>query len=457
MAMGTGKTATAINILNRLYKSHCRILRTLIACPPIVIQNWKKEIRKFSSVKIMDQQIIPLVGTGTVRSKTMEKVLKEPDKIVIINYETLLMFDPFELIKKWKPEVIIYDESHKLKDHKTRRSVKARELSDQADYRYILTGTPVLNTPMDIFHQYRVMDLGEAFGKNFFSFRNTYFYDKNAGMPAHRHFPDWKIKPGAMEEMKGKIEKSSLSVRKEECLDLPPLIKKVVKVPLGKDQARAYEQMKRDFIAFVNDQACVADLAITKGLRMQQIISGHLPVGENERKIIHFKPNPRLDAAKEILEEICGHSKILVWCVFKEDFKAIAQICDELEIQYVEVHGSVSAPQKQKNVDAFNSDEKIRVFISHPGSGGIGLTLTTASYTLFYSRNFSLENDLQAESRNHRGGSEIHSKITRIDLVAENTLDEIISERLKGKEAMGRSMLTQIAHELSQASEMKGI
>ena len=79
--------------------------------------------------------------------------------------------------------------------------------------------------------------------------------------------------------------------------------------------------------------------------------------------------------------------------------------------------------------------------IANQGAGGIGINMTEASYSIFFSRNFSLEHDLQAEARNYRGGSEMHQKVTRIDLVSPGTIDELISEALANKQNMAEKIL----------------
>jgi SNF2 family DNA or RNA helicase len=130
-----------------------------------------------------------------------------------------------------------------------------------------------------------------------------------------------------------------------------------------------------------------------------------------------------------------------VWAVFKENYAAIRQVCNDLELQFVEVHGDVSAKAKQDAVKRFDSDPACRVLVGHPGSGGIGVNLVAASYSIFYSRGFSLEFDLQAEARNFRGGSERHETIVRIDLVAPGTIDEQVMQALAAKQAVGETLV----------------
>ncbi len=445
--MGTGKTSTAINNLRWKFVQHKRVLRTLVLGPPIVIENWRREFCAHSKV---GASVVCLQGTGKERARQMQGV-QDKNVIVVTNYETLLMDEVFSLIQHWSPEAIVFDESHKLKNISAKRTKLAIKLSDASHYRQILTGTPILNTPMDLFSQYRILDCGATFGKSFFAFRAEYFVDKNAGMPKAKYFPNWVISERAYEKLHAKIAPSSMVVKKADCLDLPPLVKQKVFVELSKEQARLYKEMKDDFIAFMQDKACVASLAITKALRLQQIVSGFVALegGDGEdRSNVAIKDNPRAKALEELLAEITPTSKCLVWAVFRENYAAVRKVCDALGIEYVEVHGGVSSAARQKAVDHFNTSPGCRVFLGHPQSGGIGINLVAASYSIFYSRSFSLENDLQAEARNYRGGSEIHEKVTRIDLVAKGTIDELITEKLAAKMEIGEKVLRDISQEI---------
>lgn len=457
---GAGKTMTAINILREKCNVEKRLLRTLILCPPIVIPNWRDEWLKNS--KIDKKDIILLMGTGKQRLDLIERFCFENQedlegttcrvpkgKIVITNYETLNLKGILPALLRWKPEVLIADESHKLKNMKSTRTKQTMQLAECARYRYILSGSPVLNSPLDLFSQFLVLDRGETFGKNFFAFRGRYFYDKNAGMPKQRYFPNWQILPGATEEINQKLHAKAMSVKKKDCLDLPPYVVKTIKVPMTPLQGELYKSMKKDFIAVFEDRAVVATLAITKGLRLMQIASGYVkdvdgveyPIAEN---------TPKQEALKALLEDLTPDHKVLVWAVWKANYEAIRGVCERLGVPYVEVHGDISEKKKHQAVERFNSDPNIRVFIGHPGSGGIGINLVSASYSIFYSRNFSLEHSLQAEARNYRGGSDIHEKVTRIDLVTEGTIDEIIAEKLVGKEEISYNLLRDLSLELKK-------
>lgn len=450
--MGTGKSCTLINILRNKYKERNQILNTLILCPPIVIKNWKNEFSKFS--KIDPDRIIPLIGTGKEREAL---ILSQPNTaIYITNYESLNMPPVFQALKERlseTPSILVLDESHRAKDHTAKRTQRAIELGDTASYRYILTGTPILRNLMDIWSQFRILDRGERFGKNFWTYRAMYFEDKNKAMPKQKHFPKWEVIAGAEDKIKALMAPVSMHVEKKDCLTLPPLIRKTVNVELGKEQKRLYDDMKRDLVATVTmengeNKHSIAELAITKALRLQQIVSGHVRY-ENEGDVngtLTIKDNPRKEALKEILEDIGPNHKILIWAVFHANYDDIRSVCDELEIGYTEIHGLVK--DKDANANKFRTDPNCRVLIGHPGSGGIGLNLVEASYMIYYSRSFSLEYDLQSEARNFRGGSEMHQKITRIDIVAQNTIDELVLKSLASKQELSDKILKESLKEL---------
>lgn len=447
--MGAGKTSTLINILRHKFAmqdfGRGRLMRTLIFAPPIVLQNWVREWGMHS--RVARQDITVLYGPGYKRVENFTKRMGGGHgHIFITNYESLLMKDLFPLLCEWRPEVLVLDESHKCKDRNTQRTKALVKLNQFTTHRYLLSGSPILNSPLDLFSQFLLLDRGETFGKNFFAFRGRYFRDMNAGMPAHMRFPNWKIIPGALDEIGKLIAKKSMRVEKKDCMDLPPLVRTEIKVPMERTQARMYEEMKRDFITYMKDEAVTAQTALVKALRLQQIASGYAMAATGSTLSLGL--TPKQDALKELLEALTPNHKVLVWAVWKENYEQIRRVCESLEIPYAEVHGDIPGTQKFNNVDRFNSDPECRVFIGHPGSGGIGINLVSASYSIFYSRNFSLEQSLQAEARNHRGGSQIHDKITRIDIVCENTIDELVCKSLANKIEVSDKVLGQLVKDL---------
>lgn len=433
--VGTGKTKTTIYTCRQLYNKYGSVLTTLIICPLIVKENWKNEWVKNSNLK--PEQILVLTGSGEKKIRQLYS-MRGPS-VIITNYESLLNEKLYKAIGQLSPEILIVDESQRCKNPTSKRTKFVHMFAKKMRHRFILSGTPVLKNEMDIWAQAFIIDQGKSFGDNFFKFKLKYFIDKNAGMPKQSYFPNWVIRKERKEELQSLLANMTLSVKKEDCLDLPPFTRQTVHVELEKEQKKHYLQMKELFITYIQDKACVATLAITKGLRLQQIISGHMPMDDGS--IITFEKTSREIALQELLEDLCPYHKVIVWAVFREDYRIIKRVCNTLSLPFVELHGEVPNKEKFENMDKFNTDESIRVLIGHPQSGGIGVNLIAASYSIYYSRNFSLENDLQSEARNYRAGSEIHKSITRIDIVAKDTLDEAVLSSLQNKKDIGAEVL----------------
>lgn len=510
--VGAGKTAPAITITRYQCAKHKRQLKVLIlANPPVLLPKWKKEYLEWSNAK--EHQIHTLTGPGKDRIAMMKELGQTPG-VIITNYESLTMGgsrgqkkgvyhsgELFNLLKEWQPEVLILDESQNCKGYNVLRTQQAQKLRDGAMYCYLLSGSPILNKSLDIFSQFLLIDQGRTFGNSFFAFRGRYFEDKNAGMNKQNYFPNWKPRPGAVAELNQKVQTKSMYVEKKDCLDLPPLVKETIEVGMSKKQAKAYDDMKRDYLAFIEknkatleDKAllkscdyddmilrfdgedtipgdwpmytgidfgtepptthtapapqgnpvAVAELAVTKAMRLMQIVSGFVNTenGDGTRTPIQFDDAPIKTALKELLQLHCEHSKVIVWAVHHANYKVIRDICEKLKLNYVEVHGGVgSQKKKDEAVRSFNEDPDTRVFIGHPGSGGVGIDLIASNLSITYSRSFSLAHTIQSEGRNYRGGSEIHQKITQIDLVTRETIDEQVIKALASKREIGYQVL----------------
>lgn len=448
--IGTGKSRTAIDLIRQQCAKDGKLLKTLILAPKIVLTNWKREFAKYS--KIHQSHIIVLLGSKKKRMNTMAQEcglsgsLTE-SKILLTNYEAMDMEELVEMIKDWKPDIMIADEAHRLKNPESKRAKEAIKVSDFAKYKYALTGSPILNSAMDIFNIFRFLDGGETFGKNFYAFRTNWFEDANAGWAGKTgHFPKYQPRPETYIQLAVKVAAKSVQAKKSECLDLPPFLRQQVFVELSVEQQKLYKQMRDEFVAYVDgleagDQprAVIAQLAITKALRLQQIVTGYAKTDDGS--IHKIKDNPRLKALEEMLAELSPNHKIIVWSVFHENYHDISELCKKLKISYGELHGKISQANRESSIAAFNSDPKCRVLIANQGAGGIGINLVSSDVSIYYSKNFSLEHDIQSEGRNYRGGSEIHEKVTRIDIIAQDTIDDLISQALADKQDISKQIL----------------
>ncbi len=444
--MGTGKTLTAIKMLEDRFTESRQILPTLILCPKIVCTNWRNEFQKFSHVP--KQNIHVLLGSGAQRLKILKNaVMVSPNQIFIMNYEGLQMKEVFGVLKSLSLKCMVLDEAHRIKDPGGARAKLALDLAYGVRYKYALTGTPILNSLMDIFNIFKFLDNGKTFGENFYRFRSRWFIDENSRFAGrHNYFPKWAPRPEAFDEFNKIIYTICLRAKKSECLDLPKFTEENVYVQLGADQARMYKEMKKDFLTYVatltesgEPQAVVAQLAVTKSLRLLQIVTGHAKTDAGE--IFRVKDNPRLKALEELLEEHAPEHKIIVWSIFKENYQEIKEACANLKLKYSELHGGILDRDRDEMIRSFQEEPEVRVMIANQQAGGIGVNLTASDLSIFYSRSFNFEHDEQAEGRNYRKGSEVHKSVTRINIVAEGTIDELVAESLLTKEKVSLKIL----------------
>lgn len=445
MEQGTGKTGTMINVLRRLFKHYGRPLKTLIICPQIVVKNWAAEFELFSNCA---EYVQTLTGPTPKRIEAM----KTPGKhIFVTNFEALhsckgLLWEAKARGKEeirvpvehgW--EVVIIDESQRIKSPSAQSTKMAWKLGDKAHYRYILSGTPILDgVGEDIFAQYRFLDRGETFGTYIGAFKREWMVDMNAGMPSARYFPDWKLKPGAESQLNERVYRKAVRVEKKDCLTLPPLVMQQIKVEMSPEQRKHYEEMKAHLITYLQSEACVAQTAVTKALRLLQITSGYMRL--EDETVVSFKKNPRADALADLLEDM-PKQKVIIWAVFKENYRTIADICTKLGRKAVFLTGEQNHAEKDEAVHDFCKGDA-DTLIANPGAGGTGVNLVESPVAIWYSRSHRLEHRLQALARNHRGGSDMHQKITCIDLVAEQTIDEHVLACLDRKEDVAKAILS---------------
>ncbi len=447
--MGTGKSTTAIAILRAWYNSNKRIMPTLIVSPVATLDNWKNEFKINSPERVVDQcQIV--YGKG---EKRVKQVLNSDKSIFITNPETMTMPAVIAAFKKRALECVVVDEADCFKDPKSKRLKYLLELTDKAKHKGILTGTPILNTYLDLWALFRILN-PNVFGRNYFHFRECYFRDDNlvwkdkalASGGAIRYFPKFVPRPDTDARLTSLIESHCSRLKKEDCLDLPELIQMVEHVELSLDQRRAYDEMETELIAEVDSGVVTATNALTRVLRLLQIVSGYARIEDSETPDVSFKNSPRLKRLRELLEQLTPQNKVVVWCTFNENYVSIRALLKELEIPFAELTGHTK--DRQAEIDRFNKDPLCRVMVSNPAAGGVGVNLTAddslASYLIYYSRSYSLRHRLQSLSRTHRGGAEKYAHVTAIDLVSKGTIEEDVLNSLNNKEEFAEVILQKI-------------
>jgi SNF2 family DNA or RNA helicase len=435
MEPGTGKTLTTIRIIENIYPLE-EDFSVLIFAPIATLTNWKREFEKYSHLRC---EIISGRGIERAAKWLQGNLRKKEQRIFVAGYESLYNKEFQKSLELKPPLVLVFDESQRIKSMQSKRTKAAVKAADAAKYVYLLSGTPILNSSMDIFAQYRALDRGQTFGKYFINFRQKYFYDKNSGMPTQKYFPNWQPNQSTFEEFNRLIYKKAFRALKKDCLDLPPMVKKTFAVTMSAEASRAYRSMQSSWIAYFKDSAFVAQIALTKALRLQQIVSGFCTNDDGE--VINFEENPRAVVLSDLLEDLTPNHKVIVWACYQQNYEVIRKICKNLELGFCELVGGMTDKARTDSLDAFENDPAKRVMIANQGAGGVGVNMIAASYAIYYSRNFSLEQDIQSEARNYRGGSDRHESITRIDLVCEDTIDEVVLNALLRKQNVSDAIL----------------
>lgn len=323
--------------------------------------------------------------------------------------------------------LFVADEVHRLKTPSAKRTRAAVYAGRRAQYKRILTGTPVTNSPFDVYCPLKFLD--ENFWKpEFASYESfkTYFgvWEERVNSQTGGRFSQ-VVSYRNIDQLAAIVDRVSSRVTKDQVLDLPPKVYKKVYFEMAPEQARVYEAIKNDMVAFLNSgEVITTPLVIVQLMRLQQVTCGYVP-SDGAEALTRFDDNPRLKCLLEVLEDSPGQA--IVFARFRED---INQICAALGADCVRYDGAVEQDARVEARRRFQ-DGSARYFVGNPAAAGVGLTLTAAKTVVYYSNNFSLEQRLQSEDRAHRIGQS--SSVTYIDVVARGTVDSRIVKALRDK------------------------
>lgn len=433
--MGTGKTRTMIELLVYIwggFHEFCtgRVRRVLILAPLSVVENWRREIGQWGPK--LSPYVVVLEGT---REERVAAYKNAPTRAIFITNIDTINTSAWDVIGKDPYDVLIIDESHKFKNPSALRFKKLFKLARRCTLRYCLSGSPILNSEMDIWAQCRL--LSENIFQDFFYFRLKYFTNKNQNH-AWKKYPEWTIKPGAIEQIQKILSRFYRRALKSECLDLPEIVRSTRYVQLTEEQAKAYKEIEKLCFTIINSAACAPSTALTQLLRLEEITSGILATDKGRVAL----PTGKYEVLAELLEEVTPSQKVIIWTPWTATYERIAQVCRELGLKHVRITGEQSKAERDKAIWEFQTKDDVRVVIANPACGGVGINLTAASVMIYFAKTYNLEHDVQSEARAHRGGSEIHKSITRIDLVTKGTIEEAVTESLRRKLTVAEFVLS---------------
>ena len=426
MEMGTGKTKVSIDILS-LWLERGYIGGALIVCPKAVVINWEREIAVHSPLPAEKRRTASLRGELKKKLETFEQS-RYVAQFFVTNYATLLQDIPLDALVSTRRLAIVLDESTGIKTHSAKTSKGAHRLGRLADHKLILTGTPITQGPLDSFSQFLFLDPGITGHHSYFSFKAEFAM---VGGYQGREIVGYKN----LDRLVQRLQPHMYRVLKRDCLDLPEKVYRTVEVEAGAKQRKVYNELKEENIAEVDGYTITTPVTLAKMTRLAQITSGYLPkIDEygHEVGIIEFEV-PKVDAAEELVEEaVEGGQKVIVWVRFIHELKMLEKRLERFGV--VTYHGAVKDDQRQQNVDKFQTDPAVRVFIGQIQTGGIAITLTAASVELYVSNTFALVDRLQSEDRAHRIGQK--RSVTIIDIVVRGTLDSYVLRTLRDKKSL---------------------
>lgn len=426
---GCGKSLTAVAIAGRGYLDG-QVKRVLVVAPLSVLPVWQREFKDYADyphdVRVLNSSIEKRIAALAGFS---DDVLQ----VAVINYEAVWREEMFKALRKWRPDMIISDESQKIKGPSTKQSKGMHRLGEVAKYKLILTGTPVTASPMDFFSQYKFLD-PDIFGKSYYAFRNRYAV---MGGYKNKQVVGYQNK----DELIRKAHSIAYRITKAEALDLPETVDQELYCSLEHKANQYYQEMVNFNVAQIeaeNKQGrqIVATNVLTRLLRLQQITGGFLPRDDNSGKQIQVS-SAKLNLLQDILEDLLNAGKkVVIFARFIPEITAIKNIARKIagDNGYHAITGAVSMEDRGKAVEEFQNNPDVRVCIAQIQTAGLGITLTAADTGIFYSMDFSFANYDQAKARIHRIGQ--RNKVTYIHLLAQGTVDEKVYSVLKQKKSV---------------------
>lgn len=469
--MGVGKTRQALVAAGELFVKKV-IDRALVLCPATVRYAWGEEIGKLMLEGLglslgsynADKQELYLTSHGGTLDPHQPHL-----PIAIVSYGLLPKAHHVKALRRWcaaGDTLLICDESSFLKSSEAQTTQGALELRAGCRRCWLLTGTPIANSPLDLWSQAEVMAGGRhgplAGFKNFYHFRAS--YGVMGGYKGKEWFPDREKLPGLRERFKPFV----LRREKVDCLDLPPKTYTVREVALTPTTWRVYQELRREALLALPDMDVKPEPhAAVRLMRLCQLTSGHVgsALSGQELRVGVEDENPRdlttdvQDVSHEKLSwmaeaildgELADERALIVWCRWRRERERLAQILRDKAVPVFEVFGGQSQTRRNEEIANFQNctrQEKgydpppMHVLVAQPHAGGYGLTLTAAATAIYLSNDYSYITRVQSEDRCHRIGQT--RPVTYVDVLAtgprnERTVDHAILKALKAKEDLAR-------------------
>lgn len=411
---GLGKTITTLTAINELMYDSFEISKVLIIAPLRVAQStWKDEIEKWDHLNLLRYSIA--VGD----EKERLKALKQNSDIYIINRENVDWLVTKSGID-FNFNMLIIDELSSFKSHTSKRFKSLLKIRPYFERVVGLTGTPSSNGLMDLWAEFRVLDLGERLGRYITHYRNEYFLpDKRNGAVIFSYKPQ----PNAEERIYRRLADMTISMKSTEYLKMPELILNELEINLDEEDQIKYKKFKKEMIMIIQEKEIDAINAASLSNKLIQLANGSI---YDEAKNFYEVHNKKLDKLEEIIESANG-KPVLVAYWFKADRERI-----EKRFKVREIKTADDIKQWNKGM--------IDLALIHPASAGHGLNLQSGGSTLvWFSLTWSLELYQQTNARLYRQGQK--NTVVIHHLITKNTIDEDIMKSLKRKDKTQEALM----------------
>jgi SNF2 domain protein len=411
---GLGKTITTLTAINELMYDSFEISKVLIIAPLRVAQStWKEEIEKWDHLNLLRYSIA--VGD----EKERLKALKQNSDIYIINRENVDWLVTKSGID-FNFNMLIIDELSSFKSHTSKRFKSLLKIRPYFERVVGLTGTPSSNGLMDLWAEFRVLDLGERLGRYITHYRNEYFLpDKRNGAVIFSYKPQ----KNAEERIYRRLADMTISMKSTEYLKMPELILNELEINLDEEDQTKYKKFKKEMVMTIQEKEIDAINAASLSNKLIQLANGSI---YDEDKKFYEVHNKKLDKLEEIIESANG-KPVLVAYWFKADKERI-----EKRFKVREIKTADDIKQWNKGM--------IDLALIHPASAGHGLNLQSGGSTLvWFSLTWSLELYQQTNARLYRQGQK--DTVVIHHLITKNTIDEDIMKSIKRKDKTQEALM----------------
>lgn len=411
---GLGKTITTLTAINELMYDSFEISKVLIIAPLRVAQStWKEEIEKWDHLNLLRYSIA--VGD----EKERLKALKQNSDIYIINRENVDWLVTKSGID-FNFGMLVIDELSSFKSHTSKRFKSLLKIRPYFERVVGLTGTPSSNGLMDLWAEFRVLDLGERLGRYITHYRNEYFLpDKRNGAVIFSYKPQ----PNAEERIYRRLADMTISMKSTEYLKMPELIRNELEINLDEEDQMKYKRFKKEMVMTIKEKEIDAINAASLSNKLIQLANGSI---YDEDKKFYEVHNKKLDKLEEIIESANG-KPVLVAYWFKADKERIEK---RFKVREIKTADDI----KQWNMGMIN------LALIHPASAGHGLNLQSGGSTLvWFSLTWSLELYQQTNARLYRQGQK--DMVVIHHLITKNTIDEDIMKSLKRKDKTQEALM----------------